>query len=285
MLRTRELIKMVNTWNTSIDAVLSDGRLKRAQQIMLDMLKVIDTICTKHQLEYWLDAGTLLGAIRHQGFIPWDDDMDIAMPRESFEKFLKIAPAEFPQHMWLQTAQTDKGFYNLGTSLKVRDRASFYLETHEKGDEPYVQGIFIDVFVYDKMSPQKLKRSFNKFLSRKLSRILCTKYTDVPLSRHHRVYQKMGAFFSKNLLDKMLNRIIRRANQSNSPYIGRGYHCKRISFLDTSQIFPLKRTRFETGEFNIPQHPEHILVQQYGDYMTLPPEDQRTLRHCKALRC
>jgi len=269
----------------SIDTVLNDGRLRRAQLIMLDMLKVIDTICTKHHLQYWLDAGTLLGAIRHQGFIPWDDDMDIAMPRESFEKFLKIAPTEFPEHMWLQTAETDQGFYNLGTYLKVRDRSSYYLETHETGNEPYVQGIFIDVFVYDKMPPQKLKRTFYKFVSRKLSRILCTKYSDVQASRYHSWYQKMGGCFSKHFLNKMLNIIIQNANQSPSPYIGRGYHCKRISFLDTQQIYPLKRVRFESGEFSVPHHPEHILSQQYGDFMTLPPEHQRTLRHCKDLRC
>ena len=64
--------------------ILADGRLRQAQLKMLSMLKVIDSICVKHNIDYWLDAGTLLGAIRHQGFIPWDDDMDIAMPRVSY---------------------------------------------------------------------------------------------------------------------------------------------------------------------------------------------------------
>lgn len=262
------------------DTAILDGRLRKAQLKMLAMLEVIDKICIKHQLEYWLDAGTLLGAIRHQGFIPWDDDMDIAMPRASYEKFLRIAPAELPDSIWLQTAHSDPGFYNMATPLKIRDRNSRLIETHEKGNEPYIQGIFIDVFVYDGMPTNIIQRQFYKFIARKISRFLCTKYSTVGAGRHANFYKKMGHSIPKSMLENWLNGLVQRSNKKYSTHIGRGYHCKRSNFLAREDVFPLKRARFETAEFNIPHQAEQILSMIYGDYLKLPPENERTLRHC-----
>ena len=77
--------------------------LKQSQCVLLRMLKIIDFICKKHHITYWIDGGTLLGAVRHKGFIPWDDDVDICMPRESYKKFQKIAQQEFPYDLFLET--------------------------------------------------------------------------------------------------------------------------------------------------------------------------------------
>ena len=265
------------------ETALEDGRLRRAQFKMLAMLEVVDSICIKHGLDYWLDAGTLLGAVRHQGFIPWDDDMDIAMPRASYEDFLRIAPKEMPEHMWLQTAHTDPGYFNMATPLKIRDRSSRYIEKHERGDEPYVQGIFIDVFVYDSMPINPKQRKHYKFTAKKISRILSTKYSKVPMGHHANVYRAIGRFLPKPLLESRLQKIITQANTSGSPYLGRGYNCVGTNFLRHDEIYPLKRAQFETGQFNITNQEEVILKQQFGDYLTLPPEHQRVMRHCKEL--
>lgn len=277
------MIERINSCSHAADTALLDGRLRQAQLKMLFMLEVVDRICQKHRLDYWLDAGTLLGAIRHQGFIPWDDDMDIAMPRESYETFLRVAPSEFPTTMWLQTAQTDPGFFNMATPLKIRDNTSRYIEKHETGDEPYVQGIFIDVFVYDRLSADVKQRKRDKWKAKKLSRFLGGQYSKAALGHHASFYRFIGRFLSKSMLENRLNRIIQDNHQQSSPYLGRGYQCVGSNCMRQEDIYPLRRARFESGEFNIPNRSEEVLSQQYGDYLTLPPEHQRTLRHCKEL--
>ncbi|MFT4058127.1 MAG: LicD family protein [Legionella sp.] len=267
----------------SADTALTDGRLRQAQLKMLNMLKAVDALCQKHGLDYWLDAGTLLGAIRHQGFIPWDDDMDIGMPRASYEEFLRIAPQELPEHIWLQTIHSDPGYFNMATPLKIRDRHSYYVEKHEQGNEPYVQGIFIDVFVYDSMPEDAKLRKRYKFMAKKISRLLSTKYGVVNIGHHASVYKVLGKFLPTAILESSLQNIIHKANTSNSPYLGRGYNCVGENFIHKKDIYPLKKVLFETSLFNVPCNAKEILTQQFGDYLTLPPENQRVMRHCKEL--
>ena len=267
----------------TLDTVLNDGRLRQAQLKLFNMLQLIDAICLKHGLDYWLDAGTLLGAVRHKGFIPWDDDMDIAMPRASYEQFIRIASAELPEHICLQSSETDKNYYSLGAPLKIRDRTSYYLEKHEKGNEPYVQGLFIDVLVYDKMPINKTKRNLYKTVAKKLLHILSTKYTKLPMDHYHHLYKFIGYFLPKRLLNRSLDKLVKQSNAASSPFLGRGYHCKKTTLVSTDDIYPLKRAPFETGYFNIPNHADIILTREYGDYMILPAEHERVLRHCIAL--
>lgn len=260
-----------------------DGRLRQAQLKMLAMLEAIDKVCLKHGLDYWLEGGTLLGAIRHQGFIPWDDDLDISMPRASYEAFLRIAPTELPDYMCLQTAQTQPGYFNLSTPLKIRDRDSRFIEMHENGNEPYLQGIFIDVFVYDTMPTAPRERKRAKFRAKKLLRLLGHKYSKVPMGHYNGLYQILSTLIPKASLQKQLENIIDKANNSNSPYLGYGYDCVNANLVTKNDIYPLKRHRFESAEFNIPNRAEVILTQLYGDYQTLPPEQERLMKHCREL--
>lgn len=260
-----------------------DGRLRQAQLKMLNMLKVVDEICLKHGIDYWLDGGTLLGAVRHQGFIPWDDDLDISMPRASFEKFLSLAPTEMPSTLFLQTAQSDPGFFNLSVPLKIRDCNSRFLEHHEQGNELYQQGIFIDVFVVDRLATSSWRRRYQKFLAKKILRLLGPKYCALRLGHHANFYHILSKIFPKNLLENQLKRLIQQTNAKPGPYLGCGYDCVNTSLLRYDDIYPLKRARFESGEFNIANKAEVILTQLYGDYMTLPPENQRVMKHCQEL--
>ena len=120
---------------------------------MLEILVEIHRICVENNITYWLEAGTLLGAIRHKGFIPWDDDCDISMPRKDYERFLQIAQEKLPETMFLQTKETDKE-YPLPWA-KIRKNGTLLIETGETGEEKYHHGIFVDIFHMIIMSRRK----------------------------------------------------------------------------------------------------------------------------------
>ena len=116
--------------------------LRRAQLRMLEILKVVDDICTKHGIQYTLDGGTLIGAVRHGGFIPWDDDIDINVTREDLAKLRKILPRELPSHLVYQDYFTDPYYPTL--IAKVRERDSYMYE-EPCTDKLKEKGIFIDI--------------------------------------------------------------------------------------------------------------------------------------------
>ena len=124
-----------------------DGSLLRRQQMrMLEILLEVDRICKKHDIKYWLSSGTLIGAARHKGFIPWDDDLDIEMLWDDYKRLMKVLPDELPETMALQNTKTDPNYFCF--YAKVRDRRS-HLEESNRYDRVWrEQGIYIDVFPF-----------------------------------------------------------------------------------------------------------------------------------------
>ena len=100
--------------------------LRACQLKQLSILKEVDRICRKHKLSYWLDGGTLLGAMRHGGFIPWDDDIDVALPRKDYEIFCRKSPQILPEWCFLQNYHSEPQYYLLGS--KLRDSRTTYIE-------------------------------------------------------------------------------------------------------------------------------------------------------------
>ena len=140
---------------TDFDQLFPDNRksgetiLRQAQLVMTRMFKIIDYICREHHLRYWMCSGTLLGAVRHQGFIPWDDDLDICMIREDYDRFIQIAQQELPSDLFLQTRETDPNYDYLALPCKIRDKKSLIISTGiEK--KKYQMGLFIDIFPADR---------------------------------------------------------------------------------------------------------------------------------------
>ncbi|HEY9551187.1 MAG TPA: LicD family protein, partial [Prevotella sp.] len=124
----------------------SQQNLRACQLKQLAILEEIDRICKRHGIEYWLDGGTLLGAVRHGGFIPWDDDIDIAMTLEDCRHFEAVAQDELPPHLFLQTRRTDP---NVPQSMpKIRDLRSLYIESADTFEAEYSKGIFVDIFPF-----------------------------------------------------------------------------------------------------------------------------------------
>jgi len=127
--------------------------MRQCQMVMLRMLKIVDHLCAKHNISYFLNGGTLLGAIRHKGFIPWDDDLDIGMTRANYEKFVKLAVPELPYDIFFQSDETDKHFPACHIiEAKLRDKYSSYQRRDEDKNAwlRWQDGLQIDIAVFDR---------------------------------------------------------------------------------------------------------------------------------------
>ena len=225
--------------------------IKPAQNIMLSLLQSFDKICKAHHLSYWLDHGTLLGAVRHGGFIPWDDDLDVTMPREDYEKFLELAGEELPSSVFLQTKETDP--VTPVHYAKLRDRNSTYIDVWEEGkDIEYHQGIFIDIFPVNFILPGDAK---------KYSRIMA-----------------MAKFFSNRYvkIDSIARLFIDKLNKyhsvKNTYIVSGGESMHYVTHVSKETVFPLKTIFFEGIEVPAPQKSDVYLSSIFGEnYMTPPP--------------
>ncbi|MGK0421587.1 MAG: lipopolysaccharide cholinephosphotransferase [Polaribacter sp.] len=249
---------------------MEDLDLERAKKVMVEILIEVDKICHENDINYWMDFGTLLGAVRHKGFIPWDDDIDITMPREDYNKFIEIAVAGSSLNFkyFLQTKKTDKSYFL--DWIKVRDRKSVYIESGDLEDyDPAKSGIFIDIFPLDRIDKEKVK-TFN-FLRRlfqinpykpvfKSSKAKFFHYILFPLYYFRKLYFNYSAL---NLKSKDGNTAIY------------GVEAWIDHSFNYDLIFPLQKIEFENLHFNAPNKYKEHLKNYYGDYMKLPPIEER----------
>ena len=239
--------------------------LKEAQQKMYQILIVFDKICRRHNLTYWLDHGTLLGSVRHKGFIPWDDDLDVTMPREDYEKFLQIAQEELPDEYFLQTQKTDKHYQNF--FAKIRDRKSTFVDAwEEKRDIQYHQGIYIDIFPLNTIANTSASILFYKavvFLSKLV----------------HNRYMKSV------LLAKPLVKLLNSLHTKDGDFVvSGGENMHYVIHIEKETIFPLTEVEFEGGVFPAPKDTERYLESIFGDnYMQLPPKEKQKVHSVEIL--
>lgn len=259
--------------------------LREAQLIMLQILQEIDRICKKHRIRYWLDGGTLLGAVRHQGFIPWDDDLDIAMLREDYERFLQIAPGELVKPYFLQTEMNDP-FPGASYMSKVLYTDSFYWERWHKKKEPFRQCLFVDVFPFDRYP----SRGCLLFLE--LRNLLAKKKVSYARNslgnlwwRFVLLSTKVTGIFSLMKLSKYIVNCLRSKILNKPGYIYVSYApmapWKEAYLL--SEILELTTVSFEGQLFPAPRDWHRYLTKQHGDYMQLPREELRHPPHARQI--
>ena len=237
-----------------------DGSLLRRQQLrMLELLQAVDAICRKHQIPYWLSSGTLLGAIRHDGFIPWDDDLDIEMMRDDYLRLMALLPQELPSTMALQTHESDPAYFFC--YAKVRDRRSRLQEGNRYDRAWKEQGIYIDIF------PLERQRMWIHRLSEQtighMYKVWRTSDDDeAALRRVRRIFRTNTRWLFPAF--RALNRLTGGGVITSA--MGIPFHKPRYA----EDIFPLAEHTFEGFSFPVPHDYDHHLRCLYGDYMQLP---------------
>lgn len=257
--------------------------LREAQCRMFQILRDIDRICKKHNIIYWLDGGTLLGSMRHDGFIPWDDDLDIGMLRQDYVKFISIAQSEFGEKYFLQTPLTDK--YSEAPWIKVKDNNSKIIE--EENNNNAHAGLFVDIFPYDTLTAEDVKRKktiTNVMFLRAYTKTRFKKPIIKNLPKNIGIcgLKILGLLYKLIDYNDYLGRIHKKYNtkyRKTGNKLNYGIEVPWELDIDRQDIFPLSTHIFEGVEFPIPNNSDEFLKKLYGDWTQLPPKEYRIPSH------
>lgn len=252
---------------------------QRALQI--GMLSVVDKFCSQHDIRYSMACGTLLGAIRHGGYIPWDDDIDIYMLREDFNKFEMLFPKCYEGHIELGTLKRNKEWcLPFG---KVYDNRTFVVEKRSKAKTP---GVNIDIFPIDEVPDDDIE--WIQYNRKRESYILDLRHSLLAASKINSVIKNCGALlYAIRFLLTSSRNLAEKCDRYAQIHNGKGYERVFETTLGMSVKSPFKKSlfdeligiKFEGSEFKGFQGYDEYLTCAYGDYMTLPPLNKRYSEH------
>ena len=265
---------------------ISDEELKRIQEIQIELISEVDRICKKHGIRYNMVGGTMLGAIRHKGHIPWDDDADIGFLRSEYEKFREACKSELdPQKYYMQDFRDTPG-YRWGYG-KLRRKGTEFVRLNQE-DMPYEQGIFIDLMPFDNVPDGTLARKFHFFkcfayrklfwskVGRKIEKNLLCRFNYILLSL-------VPESFIKNCFE----RFIKEGSKGCETELVR-----ILTFPTPKKCYGYKRKWYENlkeyafGPLSLPGAADFdgYLSVKYGRYMDLPPVEKRHVHPISRLR-
>lgn len=273
---------------------LEENKLKKLKEILLDMVNEISKICEEEQIRYFMLGGTHIGAIRHQGFIPWDDDIDIAMPRKDYEKFLKLVEKKLPENLKLYH-YSNNDTVSVQFIKIINNKYETVEMKGENGEIPVKNNVFIDIFPFDNLPDNPLERII--FKSKMLLKIL-----KVRIIRLSVIYK--DGYKGKNILKKMfcaLNKYLKNKDklireykeldslskkyieQDNTKYIINFSSLnfkiiKKETFL-RKRFFNFKKYKFEDIELYGIEEYDYYLSKRFGNYMKLPPIEEQECKH------
>ena len=257
--------------------------LAKVQKIQLEMAKDIKRVCEENGIRYFLYRGTFLGAVRHKGVIPWDDDMDFGFLREDYDKFCRIAPEKLGEQYCFQDWNTDENYaHPFG---KVRKRGTVFVEA--KCARLPENGVYIDIYPLDFAPEDEKERSLlaKKLLHLYRLKLMKSGYTpwmeDTKIIWKKRIgymaYQFAALFFSQKKLIGIYETLVRKVAAGNTLYEQSALPI--AYYFDRSWCENLKEYPYEDTTFAGPENFDAFLSSLYGDYMQPPPEDKRENRH------
>ena len=268
---------------------LVDKKRKGIWKTQIDMLLKLLEVCEKYDIKIFAVAGTMLGAVRHQGYIPWDDDVDMAMKREDFDRLMEVGASEFQEPYFLQTTLNEDDYYSPLMRLRdSRTTAIIQSGSHNDWGKNCNNGIYIDIFHLDGLTDSSFLRKKQFFEIRLINMLL-----------RERVYVETGAHFA-TLRHRLLHALIgnpqkkwlyQRYNKICAKY---SYKTDKVALLAGSvynkayywnfdDINEVVWVPFEDISIPIPQGYQRCLEIQYGNYMELPPVEKRGAHHLEAV--
>ncbi len=261
--------------------------LKQVQETEYEILLEFDRVCKKLDIPYQLFAGTLLGAVRHNDFIPWDDDIDICLLRPDFDRFVRECPGVLNNNYFLQTSFTDPK--SVVQFAKIRKNGTIYRSAVDNLPDSHT-GIWIDIFPLDCTKPGTLSEKWQYFEVT----VLYTMITSSVKSRAIRskrllkrvvriLFYYLMQLLPKAAIERRLYKVMTRYEGKNTGYVGNysngtGWsykaHVRKVDgFYDTIPM------RFHDATFPVPRNYDQILSDTYGNYMEFPPEEKRVPTH------
>lgn len=263
---------------------MNELNLKEIQQIAFDILCEFDDFCQIQSLRYSLGGGSLLGAIRHKGFIPWDDDIDIMMPRPDYERFLELASEEEFSFNCLSN-QATPGYDDL--FCKLSDKSTFVIDSSTK--LPYEMGVSIDIFPIDGLG-DSLDSALKNFSSTKFKRelLIASRWQKFFRSKTRSIWVepiRMGFFcFSRFVngqkLSKTIDSEIKKIDFDSSQFAGCVSGVYREKEIMKTEVFQnYTDVPFEDRTFKSISNYHDYLTQHYGDYMQPPKKDKQVSHH------
>lgn len=260
--------------------------LKKLQTIELGILEEFDQICQKNKIDYFLVGGSAIGVVRHGGFIPWDDDIDVGMSRKDYDKFLSIAKEEYSDKYTIVNNENNPRFPLMNTRWSLKGTE---YKTEDLKDIPGEFGIFLDIFCFDNIPDDE--KSMKKQATRAwfFGKLLVLSGVKRPTLYYYGMTAKILHFIffiayyalkilhlnSRFFYKKALKYALKYKDVSTKRFAYMFDPQRYTSIINKEDVYPTRRMKFESIEVNVPNRIERYLETRYGDYMTLPPEDKR----------
>lgn len=257
--------------------------LRKLQHAQLSILIEFARVCEENRLTYFLDGGTLLGAVRHKGFIPWDDDVDVGMPREDYDKFATIAEKVLPDNLFWQSYFTDSNYPNAFGKIRLRNTVFdeiIYEDTNIRS------GIFIDILPFDNFPDKRWQQVHQGIRVELYKHLLLMKDRVKPWKGmmgkrrllkelEYIIFIPLSSILSHTWLVNNYDKCLKKYNGLYTKWVKEPDLRYAKVIVPSSCITDFIELEFEGHSFSCPKDYDAFLRQLYGDYMQLPPENQR----------